>query len=509
MSPRTTRDSTAASILATTMTHPLRVAILQLRAHALADHANAWRELLARIDDAARDQPRWIVIPEGAYPASHLTSPDAVRSAGVRAEGDIVAELGERARTNDCYIAIGLPLRDAAALRNATLLITPEGRLASGATEMSPRVPWFAAGSGPAPAGPDGIPIGLVAGRDIEDPRVVASLRETDVRVVIATGPATAAARPGEGDPPGRRFAASARAVELGAWVVLPGLVGSEAGIHQFAGDAGVVDPGGRWQVRAPVDQTGIVTHTFDPDQAPGPRVVARTDLRPAPAPGGEPTPLQSAGAIALDRSPSVVALMEGLRAIVGSSAAVGVRLLVLPDLAGEDPRAITHAETLPLLEALSRETATVLAVGLAERADGATYKTVFAIDRGVTLAGQRQAHLTVEEHGAGFTPGDEGPRVVSTSAGSIGLLGGADALVPSLAPALRRAGARAITWCASGDRWIIEGVARARARESATPLLVAGGTSDGGGGFVIDLGGRVLAATPVRTTMCAYVERT
>ena len=45
------------------MTRTLTVALLQLAAFDLADHEQAWAELLHRIDDAAADAPRLMVAP--------------------------------------------------------------------------------------------------------------------------------------------------------------------------------------------------------------------------------------------------------------------------------------------------------------------------------------------------------------------------------------------------------------------------------------------------------------
>ena len=236
-----------------------------------------------------------------------------------------------------------------------------------------------------------------------------------------------------------------------------PAEVGIEAGSRVYAGRAGAVSPAGAWVARAPSDRAGIVLHTIDGTDldASGP---------PVDAPPSTPGPLASrsgegrrAAVVAIGRTPSAVDLIEGLRALVRSAAAQGASLIVLPDLAGADTRAVTSAESLPLLEALSAETGTTLVVALAERGDGATHKTAYVIERGRHLAAHRQSCLNAAERAAGFVPGIEPPPVVTTSLGRLGVLCGVEALVPPLTYGLVERGATQIAWCA-GDRGRADG---------------------------------------------------
>lgn len=77
------------------MSPTLAVALLQLRAFDLADHEQAWTELLRRIDDAAAETPRLIVAPESAYPAAILRSREAYATTAVRGDAEVHRKLGE------------------------------------------------------------------------------------------------------------------------------------------------------------------------------------------------------------------------------------------------------------------------------------------------------------------------------------------------------------------------------------------------------------------------------
>lgn len=496
------------------MTRTLTVALLQLAAFDLADHEQAWAELLRRIDDAAADSPRLMVAPEAAYPAALLGSREAYDAARLRDDAELLAALAERARRHQCYLAAGLVLRDpGGAPRNAAVLLSPQGVELARAAEATP-APWFAPGGGALPVALDGAPAGLIAGDDARDPAQIAALAETGARLLISTGAATAWGRTADRlvEPEAHRLLA-ARAIEAGAWAVTPGKVGVEAASRVYAGRAGVIDPAGEWLVRAPADRPGVVLHTIDLDAVSGPPVAPRHDLRelhelhdvPAPAPRTTPAGPRHVAAIAIDPMPSAVDLIERLRALVRSVAAQGASLVVVPDLAGADARAVTSAESLPLLEALARETRTVIAVALAERSDGVTYKTAYLIDRGTTVSVHRQSHLAAGERAAGFVAGDHAPPVAVTSAGAIGLLSGVEGLVPALADGLRRRGAELIVWCAGEIGAPVETLARARAIEQRVPVVAAGAEAARGGGSIIDETGATLATTLAGRAMAAH----
>ncbi|MGE3855612.1 MAG: nitrilase-related carbon-nitrogen hydrolase [Dehalococcoidia bacterium] len=481
------------------------VALLQIRAYDLADHEQAWAELLRRIDDAAVESPRLIVAPEAAYPAGVLVSREAYTAAPLRGDAEVLATLGDRARRHGCYIAAGLVLRDAFGLpQNTAVLIAPGGAVIARAVE-SRGTAWSVAGAGPVTAAVDDTHIALFAGRDAADPVLVAATVEDGVRVLVDTGAATSWGRALDRLPESRAHVLlAARAVEHGAWGLAPGKVGVEAATRVYAGRAGVVSPAGAWVARAPSDRPGIVLHEIDLDAASGPPVAVRAETAGEAA--AEPA---RAAAIAVAPTPSAVDLMEALRAVVRAAAAQGARLIVLPDLAGAETRAVTSAESLPLLEALSAETQTVVAVALAERepSGGTTTKTMYLIDRGRTVASHRQSALSAAERAAGFAPGDAAPPVVATSHGAIGLLCGVEGLVPSIAAGLAARGATLLAWC-TGDLGLpIETLARARAIETRRTVIAAGVAAPLGGGSVVDGRGTVVATTLEGRAMAALAR--
>ena len=421
----------------------LDVALLQLRAFGLADHEAAWAELLRRIDEAATPAggppPGLIVAPEASYPAYYLHSRAAYEAARLLADGEVEATLAARAARHGTTIVVGLVQRTPGGkLRNQAVCFGPSGEVL---TRTAKRflwhfdTEWFEAGWFEPGEEASVIEIGAARGglfvcadgRLPEIPRALAAAGAElliDPTAWVSSGRDAAALSNPQVD-----YMLAARAIENGVWVVAADKVGVEACSIVYAGRSGVVDPVGRWRVQAPSDAPGIIRASIDLDEvrgAPVPRrpelyggAIAGEDSRAARA-THEPITVADAevrlAAAALAVQPSAVELMEQVRAMATTLATQGAQLLVLPDLAGADPHALSQQELLPQLEALSAETGLMLAVTLAERparSDGdeeQAYKSLLLLDGGELLCAYRQAHLDADEQAAGFAPGEAPP---------------------------------------------------------------------------------------------------
>lgn len=474
----------------------LRVAALQPRTFEAADHARGWEALLARIDDAIPGHAL-LVAPEAAFPGWALVSREAAGALGLPVEETWASAVSERSRRTGCAIALGVVRRDPdGALRNELVLFGPDGRTLAHAGERS-AAGWFTRGRGPARAEIEGVRIGLVVGHDLARRDLMLGLAGVDLLIAAAAPRATG--RHAAPEDSAEADLLAARAALLGAWAVVGGKCGSEGGLAHYAGGAGVVDPAGQWAARAPATEPGVATTEIDIDHAAGPAL----DLVGRPAAATSVTSRVAfrgtVAAVALDPLPSAVESMERLRALVRAAAASGAQAVVLPDLAGTDPRAVTAAETLPFLEALSADTGVTLFAGMAERDGGVTYKTAYAVEGGHVLAAHRQSVLDRDERAAGFRAGESAPRAVVTAAGPVGLMCGAEALVLG-APD----GVGLVAWCAGDAAAPVGGSARAMAIEDGVAVAAAGSGSRAGGGYVIDATGRTLAATPAGTALLA-----
>ena len=472
----------------------LRIAILQTPAPDFMEQDAAWRTWVQRIDDAARDELDLIVLPEASYPAWFLA--DAATSAPSIADWQLIRDLAERARRHHVHIAAGLVLGRPDAPVNAAILLDPQGVEVARATEGNP-ARWFHAGQGPAMTSVAGVSCTLVAGNDLQHPRWSQAAPIEDTSIVISTGAPRGTMR---GDANASHVSAAilaSRAIEAGAWVISAGRTGVEAEAVSYLGGAGIVSPEGHWVVRAPADRPGIVLHTIDvtPSIRTRRAEMARTSDQHISSFTRHQTIELEVAALALDPNPSVVDLMESVRASVRAAATLGAQVVVLPDLTGDDPRAVTQDEVLPLIEAVSAETSTVVIATLAERAGGILYRTISLVEQGRLLETHRQASLSDTDRRAGFTAGSETPPVVTTtSAGRIGLLAGREALNTQGAASLQRRGAQLIAWSTGDSALAIDAVALTRAWEHRLPLVAA--SSARCGAYVIEAGGHPLAAS-------------
>jgi 5-aminopentanamidase len=118
----------------------------------------------------------------------------------------------------------------------------------------------------------------------------------------------------------------------------------------------------------------------------------------------------------------------------VAGAAALGARLVVLPELAACGGVVTTRQQAAAAAEALDGPTVALLAEqslrqgcvvvsGLAERGEGGqVHNSAVVLDRGALVATYRKVHLWGAEKHA-FDPGSEPPPVVDTSAGRVGVM--------------------------------------------------------------------------------------
>lgn len=482
------------------MKRPLRVSLIQSPAWSLDEHEQAWADLLTRVDEAGEAGTDLIVTPEASYPAYLLPGRAAYEERRPLPDATVEAALGALAATHRCHIVAGLVQRAGDALANRAVLFGPDGRvvgryqksflwhLDGGVFQPGREFPSF-----PLPLGGGEEPVGLgmyicADGRLPEIPRALAAAGARILAVPtawVATGDDPQHLHNAQAD-----YLSQARAAENGAWVLVADKVGVEGDTLVYAGRSGIIAPDGTWLVQAPSHEAGTVTATIDlaagdegPPVAPRPELYAgaRTAAETSPAARHSREPLVVAdatgrvGAQALPAAPSAVELMERLREAARAQARQGTQVLVLPDLAGEDPRAVTADELLPALGALTAETGLLITVVLAERTPGATYKTCYAVGPGGVRAAHRQTHLRPAELAAGFRPGDQPCPRVPSAAGTVGLLAGSEGLVPELARAHRLAGAEILAWSAGALPGPLRELTRSRANEQRMYVVAAG----------------------------------
>jgi predicted amidohydrolase len=114
-----------------TMSRSIRVAAVQLRAHARADFASSVDATVASAL-AAAEHADLVVLPEGTFPAYVLESEDVDDAAIASA----LARLQDIAASKSCAIVAGAALRSGTKLRNAAVVIDTDGSIAGRAEKL-------------------------------------------------------------------------------------------------------------------------------------------------------------------------------------------------------------------------------------------------------------------------------------------------------------------------------------------------------------------------------------
>lgn len=226
--------------------------------------------------------------------------------------------------------------------------------------------------------------------------------------------------------------------------------------------------------------------------------------------------------------------LARGVRA-VEEAAAAGADLVVFPELsftpffpqhpAGDDPLALAEPIPGPTVDALrdaARRHGVVVVPNLYEHAGDRGYDTSVVIDAdGTVLGAVRMMHITDYEgfHEQGYyAPGDLGAPVFDTAAGRLGVAICYDRHYPEYLRALALGGADLVLVPQAGarDEWP-EGLFEAEMRVASfqhgffTALANRVGREAvlefGGGSFVTDPTGRVVARAPEGEEAVLYAE--
>ena len=166
----------------------MRIALLQLAAFSVEDAEASLQHTLRRIDDAAREHPDVIALPEVTYPAYFLGGDDVSRLK-VRPPADGMEILAAKAREHGVYIAAGMALGAAGGgFTNGAAVFGRNGELV-GRYEKSflwhfDRR-WFSAGNAYPVFETDVARIGLLVCADGRLPEIARSLVLNGAQVIL------------------------------------------------------------------------------------------------------------------------------------------------------------------------------------------------------------------------------------------------------------------------------------------------------------------------------------
>ncbi|WP_413735739.1 nitrilase-related carbon-nitrogen hydrolase [Sodalis sp. RH21] len=452
---------------------PFLAAAIQFEPTLFAKERNLAR-LLEWVEQAARRGARLITTPEMATTGYCWFDREEIAPQVEPVPGPSTDRFAELARRYDCYIVLGMPEVDprTALYYNSAVLIGPQGVLGchrkSHPYISEPK--WAAAGDVghqvfDTPVGR----IGILVCMDIhyiETARLLA-LAGADIICHVSNWLAERTPAPYW----------ITRAMENGCYLLESNRWGLERGV-QFSGGSCVIEPDGT--LAAVVDDgDGIAFGEIDLARARR-RLVLRQPVFAQRRPdrymallsdtflwnpqdffglyGHRPLPAGKTSRISVAQFACTDRVADNLAAIAALAARAverdGSELVVFPELAlsGRDNPAdnalALDGPEIAALTALAMELGVFLAVGFAERGNGAMHNALVLTGPAGVVGCYRQMHVPQEYQGWA-TPGDEWA-VFDIAPGRIGLLLGNDALLPESGRVLALMGCDAIACSAA-----------------------------------------------------------
>lgn len=486
------------------MTRTIRVALLQLPAYSIEQAS--LEHTLRRIDDAARERPDVIVLPEVSYPAYFLGTKD-LRGAGIVSPADAGARIAAKAREHHAYIAAGLAVEaEGGGYQNAAVLFGRDGETL-GAYAKSFLwhfdAKWFAPGDAYPVFETDAGRLGMLICADGRLPEIARSLALNDAQIILdLTAWVSSGRQPQDLTSNQREYLMPARAAENGVWVVAADKFGVEAASIVYCGRSCVINPQGEVVASLGPEEDAVLVYDVPLDDDPRPPVERRPELYRILAEPTERLPVLRTLAAPITISESdarVAAVQMSVPASPDDFVAAAGRhvhrlalqdadLVVLPAVPAQYAAAYAHAGVPEQVQRLAAEARMIVAFAVPDTDGGQRMQLVGP--EGV-LASHRQTHRLA---GMPLAVGDAPAPVVETRVGRVGLMSGAEGFAPEVARSLMLRGAEIIAWCETDPPLPALMFARARADENCMYVIAAGASHGNGAAAVVDPGGRPVA---------------
>jgi predicted amidohydrolase len=489
------------------MARTARVALLQLPAFGIGDAAASLAHTLRRIDEAARERPDIIALPEGTYPAYFLGS-DAL-AAGIPTPGEAAERIAAKAREHRLYIAAGMALdAPGGGYTNGAALFGRDGSLVgrydkSFLWHFDAR--WFRAGNAYPTFDTDFGRIGMLVCADGRLPEIARCLAVDGAQLILdLTAWVSTGRRPEDLTTVQREYLMPLRAAENGVWIAAADKFGVEAGSIVYCGRSCVIDPTAAVVASLGPDEEDTLVYDvpIGASREPVPRrpelyetLTHQTESLPVVRTLGESAVFadedRRIAAVQMPPPRDGAAFVELVRAHLATLALQDVDLVVFPAVPPRLDRGYDYATIVGALTEAAVEHRICIAVTLPERDVSATYRTAHLFGPHGPIGMHRQTHKPASQR---HRLGDVTCPVLPTPVGRVGLLAGAEGFVPEVARSLMLRGAEILLWSAADPPLAMLPFARARADENRVSLACAAEPSNNGAAAVIDPSGRVLA---------------
>ncbi len=493
------------------MKRTARIALLQLPAFSIEDAEASLAHTLRRIDDAARERPDIIALPEVTYPAYFLGGKD-LAARGVLSPADAMARFAEKAREHGVHIAAGMALEGPGGrYTNGAVLFGRDGLLIgrydkSFLWHFDSR--WFTAGNAYPVFQTDAGRIGMLICADGRLPEIARSLTLHGAQIILdLTAWVSGGRRAEDLTSVQREYMMPARAVENGVWIACADKFGVEAESIVYCGRSCVIDPRGEIISELGSDEDAILVRDVPLDDATPP-IARRAELYSALTQPTESLPVVRAldepfvmpreehriAVVQMTMPATGAAFLDAARTHTERLAMHDAEIAVFPATPGRLRAAYTHDEVLGGMTRLAASSGMIVAFTVSEGEGGSGKRVMYlAGPRGV-MAKHYQTHKPPGPRFETMPLGDEPCPIVSTSLGKIGMMIAAEVFVPEVARSLMLRGAEILLVCADDPPAPLPGIVRCRADENRVFVACAAAPGAHGASMIVDPTGRVLA---------------
>lgn len=454
----------------------VRVACAQLVARDLGDGERAIEEALEAIGEAASARADVVVLPECTYPAYILADPTG--DIALRPDSEVEQVFAATAAGHGLWLAVGLAQgwrRGERRAANAALLFGPDGQvhLRTGKRflwDFDRR--WFAPAGHvdpapwPGPGSRDRGSIGLLVCADARMPEIARSLAVLGARLILDPTAWVAAGRePSAVSNLQPEFLMGVRALENGVWIAAADKAGMERGAVAYAGRSCIVAPDGSIVAMASADEPEVIWADVDLARAAGPPIPRRPELYAAISEDGSSSPAAVRAATAVIASDAVVRIgvMQSTLPMDAASADFTLHELAstVQALGLQMVGAVVRGSGDPVADTIALDLGVAVVTGITDDSG--------RIDRVEAVAGGHKA-IALPTHGVSADPGstlDE--RTFDVGPLRVGILIGAEGLVPEASRIVTLQGAELQMWLADAGTARALDIARARAVENRT----------------------------------------
>jgi predicted amidohydrolase len=456
--------------------HLIRVACAQLAARSIQESERALAEALEAINEAARSGADLVVLPECTYPAYVLAPVEPPPT--LRPDEEIRQVFADAAESHQLSVAVGLAEGYGGrgrASRNVALLFDQHGnermRVAKQFLWDFDRS-WFAPGSPTEPTAALGGSIGMLVCADARMPEIARALSLHGARLILDPTAWVATGRDLDRlSNPQPEFLMSIRALENGTWIAAADKVGVERDAVVYTGRSGVFAPDGSTAAMAGSSEPEVVWADVDLSAASGPPVPRRPDLYRLLTAPIQATPVYSRIDTPVEPRKAVARVAIYQRGELETSNAFERRMA--SDHSLHKALGIDLAFGLVSTHRDSAETPLTpvpdqaWAVGHVDRRGTVLRVDVLTHARTLTARATHAESMDTDENLE--------ERTIDLDRIRVGVMMGAEGLVPEVARVLTLLGSELVLWAADETSPLALNVARTRALENRVYVAVTG----------------------------------